>query len=226
MSYLLGLACASSPLIVAVGNGSKVISSQEIVSNKPSAYLQDTVKSVLKAAEIELNELNAIAVSCGPGSFTGVRLGLSYAQGLAVGLGCSLVALPTLSYMAHGYRDELEVGHYLTVVMDARMGQYYWQTFESTDKGLEALTPPQVSDFSGIKLPLVNNDKVSHIVGDGSLAYLTVEKDFPKDVNLKLHQELTAKQVYDFAYCCYSNGGGCSPLNIKPEYVRNRVVQA
>jgi tRNA threonylcarbamoyladenosine biosynthesis protein TsaB len=96
------------------------------------------VDAVLRAAGCRVDGLDAVAVSSGPGSFTGLRIGMSVAKGLACATGARLVGVPTLEALARtvvGYRGVI------CPLLDARKGELYAACFESGANGWQRLTP-------------------------------------------------------------------------------------
>ena len=87
------------------------------------------IDEVLADAGAGLGMLDAIAFGRGPGSFTGLRIACSVAQGLGFGAGCPLVAVSTLQVIAAGMHRSQGVLRVL-VAVDARMGEVYWGGFE------------------------------------------------------------------------------------------------
>lgn len=104
---------------------------------------------LLAESGLQKQALEAIAVSLGPGSFTGVRIGLAAAKTLALGLGIPLVGIPTLEALAYplrGLRDAV-----LAPVINARRQQAYLAVFNGVDGVLQRRTPDLVlsaSDFA------------------------------------------------------------------------------
>ncbi|WP_018415922.1 tRNA (adenosine(37)-N6)-threonylcarbamoyltransferase complex dimerization subunit type 1 TsaB [Teredinibacter turnerae] len=105
------------------------------------------VDRLLKASGLELAELDAVAVTNGPGSFTGIRIGLGIAQGLAYGAKLPVVGVDTLSVLAQGYCMSHPERTSLTLVpaLDARMAEVYWAAYQLTDSGLSAAIAPSVA---------------------------------------------------------------------------------
>lgn len=122
MTLVLALDCAISGLGVAVVRDGTCLASLREEGRDQAARLLPAVASVLHEAGVGRRELSLIAVTVGPGSFTGVRVGLAAARGLAVGLGVPLAGLSTTSVlMAQAVtRDRLVV-----VAVDSRLGDWF-----------------------------------------------------------------------------------------------------
>ncbi len=95
--------------------------------------LMGLIASVLRESGIGPADLAGVAVSIGPGSFTGLRIGLSVAKGLVYGAGCRLVAVPTLEALAQRAVDEgaAKMGTLIVPVLDARRDEVYCQLFHA-----------------------------------------------------------------------------------------------
>ncbi|MGH7948630.1 MAG: tRNA (adenosine(37)-N6)-threonylcarbamoyltransferase complex dimerization subunit type 1 TsaB, partial [Candidatus Binataceae bacterium] len=86
-----------------------------------AAELADAVAELLGSSDLGFTDLGAVAVAIGPGSFTGLRIGISYAKGLAVASGCALVGVPSLDCIALAARASPGGGESLIcAVVDAR----------------------------------------------------------------------------------------------------------
>lgn len=122
MTLVLALDCAISGLGVAVVRDGTCLASLREEGRDQAARLLPVVASVLHEAGIGRRELSLIAVTVGPGSFTGVRVGLAAARGLAVGLGVPLAGLSTTSVlMAQAVtRDRL-----VAAAVDSRLGDWF-----------------------------------------------------------------------------------------------------
>jgi tRNA threonylcarbamoyladenosine biosynthesis protein TsaB len=104
--------------------------------------LPSVVDELLSSTGFKIRDLSAIAVGIGPGSFTGLRIGLSYAKGVAMASGCALAGVPGFDAMALAAIDaaNIEVGGLLTVVVDARKNEVYAALYRVVADGLEKLT--------------------------------------------------------------------------------------
>lgn len=111
-------------------------------------FILGWVAELLDEAGLALDQLDAIAFSAGPGSFTGLRLAVSVAQGLALGAGLPLVPVPTLDALALGRGD----GLYLCCI-DARMSEIYSVACEVRGEQVEARTDIRVGSPDGLPAP-------------------------------------------------------------------------
>lgn len=122
MTLVLALDCAISGLGVAVVRDGTCLASLREEGRDQAARLLPAVASVLRDAGVGRRELSLIAVTVGPGSFTGVRVGLAAARGLAVGLGVPLAGFSTTSVLVTqaATRDRLVVA-----AIDSRLGDWF-----------------------------------------------------------------------------------------------------
>ena len=126
--HVLGIETATSIASVAIVNADQVISElEQPMRGSHARTLLPLIDAALAAAQFELGGLDLIAVSIGPGTFTGLRIGLSVAKGLALATGLPVVGVPTLEAYAHraGVRPGL-----LCPVLDARKGEVYGAAFQ------------------------------------------------------------------------------------------------
>lgn len=118
--------------------------------------------AVLAEAGLIPLELDRIAVTIGPGSFTGVRVGLAAARGLALALGCPVVGLTTTAVIALGVPEIQRQGQWLLATADSRRAEPFGQLF---DPDLTPVTPPQALTAATLALlppgPLL-------VAGDGA----------------------------------------------------------
>ncbi len=124
---VLGLDAATPPASVALVRGGEVLASTTgPFGPQTDAWILDGIESVLETAGLSLAQLDRIASSIGPGTFTGIRVGIATAAGLARGIGAATVGVTTLEALveATGMAAESAAGQVLAVV-DARRGQLY-----------------------------------------------------------------------------------------------------
>jgi tRNA threonylcarbamoyladenosine biosynthesis protein TsaB len=133
------------------------------VKGAHSPRLMQAVEAALEEAEIDLKSLAGIGVSVGPGSFTGLRVGVATAQGLGRGAGLPLFPVPTLEAVAWGLPAALcPPGAVLAVAMAARRGELYGAVFQAEKGALTPLLGPVcagydtfAADLSALEGPVV-----------------------------------------------------------------------
>jgi len=133
-------ACSAALLV-----GDKLFSRWEEAPRDHTRKILPMVQAVLEDAGISLSDLDAIAFGRGPGSFTGVRIGISVAQGLAFGAGVPLIGISTLAAMAQGaYR--LDGAEQVLTAIDARMNEVYFGRYELIDDRMQLVGDEVVSE--------------------------------------------------------------------------------
>ncbi|OAJ93887.1 tRNA (adenosine(37)-N6)-threonylcarbamoyltransferase complex dimerization subunit type 1 TsaB [Vibrio bivalvicida] len=151
---ILALDTATENCSVALLVDNKVYVRSEVAPRDHTKKVLPMVDEVLKEAGVCLTELDALAFGRGPGSFTGVRIGIGIAQGLAFGADLPMIGVSTLEAMAQGVYRKHGAKHVATAI-DARMSEVYWGRFVRQEDGTwktvdaECVAPPQqVSDHS------------------------------------------------------------------------------
>ncbi len=141
-----------------------------------SRTLLPMAEALLKNTEHEMKDLGLIAVAHGPGSFTGLRIGMAAAKGLAWALEIPTVGVSTLEAMAYGGPD-ME-GALLCCVMDARRQQVYNALFEIRNGKPCRRCPDRAISIAELQNELIASEKSWILLGDGAqLCYNTMEKD-------------------------------------------------
>ena len=163
---LLAIETATECCSVALACGESLVLRSEFAPRRHAELLLPMCEQVLAEAGIGRHALDVIAVGVGPGAFTGVRLAVSAAQGLALALDRPLVPVSSLAALAMQAPDN---GAAILAVIDARMGEIYAGTFRRTAEGLvEPLGPESV----GLAERLVLSAAATwNVVGSGWATY-------------------------------------------------------
>ncbi len=99
---ILAIDTSTARLGIAVYNGSEILAESSWTSpNRHTVSLAPAVKEMLSDLEIDIKKLKAVSVALGPGSFTSLRVGLSFAKGMALGSGIPVIGVPTLDVTAN-----------------------------------------------------------------------------------------------------------------------------
>jgi tRNA threonylcarbamoyladenosine biosynthesis protein TsaB len=142
MAFILCIETATEVCSVALFNKNELLVLNEInEGNMHASALTGLIEKTLKEAELTLNQLDAICVSKGPGSYTGLRVGVSTAKGLCFGLNIPLLAVNTLQSMAGVYMHQNpNNAQAICAMIDARRMEVYAAIYNSN---LEEINPTQ-----------------------------------------------------------------------------------
>lgn len=181
MATILAIDTSATPVSCAILRDERVLASYfSHTGLTHSQTLMPMIESALGITGIPINELDAIAVSVGPGSFTGVRIGVSAVKGLAFANKTPCVPVSTLESMAENVRGLPFVG-IVCCVMDARCGQVYTASYsQDSDGSQQCVKPDEAISIDELKTFLKSTEKSVILVGDGSeLCYNRMKEDLP-----------------------------------------------
>ncbi|MDG1643984.1 tRNA (adenosine(37)-N6)-threonylcarbamoyltransferase complex dimerization subunit type 1 TsaB [Klebsiella huaxiensis] len=146
---ILAIDTATEACSAALWNDGTLSAHFEICPREHTQRILPLVQDVLNESGIMLTELDALAFGRGPGSFTGVRIGIGIAQGLALGAELPMIGVSTLATMAQGAWRKTGATRVLAAI-DARMGEVYWAEYQRDEQGVwhgeesEAVLKPEV----------------------------------------------------------------------------------
>ena len=141
-----------------------------------SRTLLPMVRDMLENCQLTLEQVDVIAVAAGPGSFTGLRIGVATAKGLAWPGDKDCAPCSTLESMAWPLAHM--AGSLIVCAMDARRKQVYNALFLATGTGLERLTPDRAISLEDLGAELKNYENSKIVVGDGAkLCYNTLTEE-------------------------------------------------
>ena len=131
MAYILCLETSTDVCSVSLSKNEVVLASVTITEvRKHSAELTTAINTCIANANINIQDLSAIAISDGPGSYTGLRVGASTAKGMCMALGVPLITIPTLYSLAHQY---FKSDQYVMPTIDARRMEVYTTIFRNDE---------------------------------------------------------------------------------------------
>ncbi len=175
---ILSIECSAGPASAAIIEDKKVIASSFVnVNLTHSQTLLPMIENMLKESATDISDISGIAVSAGPGSFTGVRIGISAAKGIAAPKNLPCVAVSSLDTMAEMFRASDCI---LCAVMDARCGQFYNSVYKIHNHTIEKLCPDRaIMHNELIEEILEYSDKNILVCGDGAQLFMNFAKDIP-----------------------------------------------
>ena len=184
-----------------------------------SQTLMPMIDNLLRCTRSDLQSVDLFAVSAGPGSFTGIRIGVASVKGLAMAQNKPCAGVSTLEAMAQN------LGHLdctVCAVMDARCGQVYNAIFTAHGNSIERITPDRALSIENLAEDCKNYAKPLFLVGDG--AKLCYNNERFKSLNAVLPPEHLLYQrawgVARSAVNVYKQGGAVSPAALMPVYLR------
>jgi len=230
---ILALDTATDACSIACCCHGKITEYFEIIPGKHSLFILEFIKKILIENAITLMQLDAIAFTCGPGSFTGLRLAASVVQGLAFTYNLPVIPISTLHVMAQGAFEEYRADcscclvDYMLVGVDARMREIYWGVYQLNEMGhtiplmqdqllqIEQVTTP---DFGVQEPPLILG------VGNAWEIYSDILHERYRVVATKKNHYPRARYVAQLGAIAYQEGRTTTAAAALPVYLRDDVV--
>ena len=187
---ILSVECSAGPASAAIVDDGKILASSFInIKSTHSETLMPMIANLLDATHTAIADLDGISVAAGPGSFTGLRIGISAVKGLATVNKIPCVAVSTLRAMAELYRDR---NCYVCAVMDARCNQVYNAVFKIENGDIQRLCEDRAlfCDELSAEIRTLNNQNLPVIItGDGTDLFYR----FVKDLNFVQKADITTR---------------------------------
>ncbi len=219
---ILSIDCTAKPASVAVvENGAVKSSAFTNIGLTHSQTLMPMIHSVLEHATISLEDIDVYAINAGPGSFTGVRIGVAALKGLTIlkdDVVCPVSTLHSMAYNYKGVKDCVICG-----AMDARCNQVYTAQFRIKGDTVTRLTEDEAITIDDLALQLKNYEEEVILVGDGaSLTYNKLKNELPL---LRLAPEVLRYQnATGVAFCAQDfleqGGSLMTSEDVLPIYLR------
>ena len=220
---ILSVECSATPCSAAVIEDGKILSSGFVnVKLTHSQTLMPMVDSVLKSAMLSMADIDGFALSAGPGSFTGIRIGISAIKGMAAPKKLPCVGVSTLRAMAENYRDTNCI---ICAVMDARCNQVYNALFRINDGGVTRLCEDRALLCDELKAELerdyIDKDEKIIIVGDGLEVFYPFVAEYDNVIRADEQRRFqNAVGVGLSAVEEFKNGKTIGPEELLPIYLR------
>ncbi len=218
---ILSVECSASPASCAIIDDGKLLAHSFINAQLThSQTLMQMIINMLDNSATSLADIDRIAVAVGPGSFTGLRIGISAVKGLAAPDNIPCMPISTLDGMAENFADRDCV---ICAVMDARCNQFYNALFEIKDGVVTRLCPDRALLVDELKAEIskISGDKQIIVCGDGAdLFYKNVSelqnvKKAPEHLKFQ-----SAVGIGIYAHKNIDTAAAVSPENLLPVYLR------
>lgn len=170
------------------------------------------MQQLMNKINLTYQDLDVVAMGCGPGSFTGTRLACSVTQGLAYSTGIPAISVSSMQILAQGINREFKCAE-VTVLINAHMEQIYVGEFEFAEEQLISASEKALylDEFKK-----VNFSQGSFFVGDGCL----LVKEYLKDFDPKVHERYpNAEDLLTEAERRFKEGITLDPKDLEPVYL-------
>ena len=214
---LLAFETATEACSVALWIDGDVRERFEVAPRRHAELALPWADALLREAGIARSQLDAIAVGRGPGAFTGVRLAIAIAQGIALALDRPVVAISTLAALAMQARGERVIA-----AIDARMGEVYLGAFERDADGMRALDAESVVKPDVARIP--DGDwacvGTGFAAAGGALLHRLQATLRSVDASALPH----AADIARLAAPAFARGETLAPERVEPAYLRDNVA--
>ncbi len=223
MANILAIDTSSAWCSVALSLGDQAPKLRhEAVSAGASQLLLPWIESLLSDANLALKDLDAIAVGIGPGAFTGVRLGVAAAQGLAVASSLPVISVCSLDAIAAQLINTPEfqkkAPKRFVIAIDARMEEVYWAQYQTQPNVL----PKRIGDIHLTKPESVDLEGIECLAGSAIHAYAERFPSFNGALDSEI--SLSALGILSRAKQAFAEGRYHDVRQLEPLYIRDKVA--
>ncbi|MCF6214205.1 MAG: tRNA (adenosine(37)-N6)-threonylcarbamoyltransferase complex dimerization subunit type 1 TsaB [Flavobacteriaceae bacterium] len=217
-TYILNIETATKNCSVSIAKNGELLAFKDINTGNYShaESLHPLIEALLKEAHINFKDLDAVAVGKGPGSFTGLRIGVSAAKGLCFALQIPLIAIDSLTILAHALK--IEEG-FIIPLLDARRMEVYTTVCDNAQNQLSAIEAKILDEHSFIdfldKAPVC-------FLGDGVEKFKPICKH--KNAIFKEGYFPSAKEMVHLSFIKYKKNDTEDVAYFEPFYLKNFLV--
>lgn len=207
MSLILNIDTSLSIASIAISKDGGLVAWDRHNARDENGWLHERIPGVLKESGFTISQLSAVATSIGPGSYTGLRIGLAAAKGLCFALDIPLIAINTLKMIATAVQDECEEDGLICPMIDARRMEVFTAMYDNQLNEISAAEAIIIDDqfvsarLSDKKIVICGNagDKIKPLIQSPSIHISDKQAD-ARHLSLLSCQEFVKKQFADLAY--------------------------
>ena len=216
MSYILNIETSTLKCSVSIAYKGEYVAGEQLLANEfiHGEKLHVFIRDIFEKTKIKKKDLNAVAVSKGPGSFTGLRIGVAAAKGICFAQDLPLIGINTLEIMAAPFFNKSEY-NYLIPLLDARRMEVYSAIFDAKKRCIQKTNAVVLSENSFF-------DKVENgsclVIGNGASKFKTLKPKINADFNAEYFP--SAKDMCEVSWDlykkeCYENLEFFEPFYLK-----------
>lgn len=217
--YILHIETSTAICSVALSQGTTLLAYKDLEEGmNHTVQLAPVISHLIQSASIKPTDLGAIAISSGPGSYTGLRVGSSTAKAMAYSLGIPLISVPTLVSLAQAVFDTYPDADFALPMIDARRLEVYTALYDRNLIPVLPVSSAILSEaFFAEKLP--GDGAVVYSCGDGSLK---IGDMVPGNVQLKVAKDImcSGRHLIKPALELLKGGAIEDPLRFVPYYLK------
>ncbi|BDU15632.1 tRNA (adenosine(37)-N6)-threonylcarbamoyltransferase complex dimerization subunit type 1 TsaB [Lysobacter auxotrophicus] len=221
---LLAFETSTEALSVALSIDGDVRERFELAPRRHAELALPWAEALLAEAGLERSQLDAIAVGRGPGAFTGVRLGIALAQGIALALDRPVVPVSTLAALAMRADTDGAEASRVFAAIDARMGEVYSAAFELRDGDVRAIGDERVSAPGDVVVPDGEGGWIGVGTGFGAADNALAQRLASRFASIDATQLPHACDIARLAAKALARGEAIAAERIEPAYLRNNVA--
>ena len=219
---ILGIETATQVCSVALLEDKTLLGELSInQKNVHAEKLFGLIQQLLANNQLNPKKINAVAISIGPGSFTGLRIGLSAAKGFVFAVNAKLVAVSTLQALAKRAPEDKKI---ICTLIGARKGESYYAVYERKGREIVEKEPPCVLANESL---VDNLPARAYLIGPGisaltDLQQLMIEKSTTREMDKTIQANAIA--VAQIGYSQLQHGIQENPITVEPYYLQDFIT--
>ena len=221
MSYILNIETSTLKCSVSIAYKGEYVAGEQLLANEfiHGEKLHVFIRDIFEKTKIKKKDLNAVAVSKGPGSFTGLRIGVAAAKGICFAQDLPLIGINTLEIMAAPFFNKSEY-NYLIPLLDARRMEVYSAIFDAKKRYIQKTNAVVLSENSFF-------DKVENgsclVIGNGASKFKTLKPKINADFNAEYFP--SAKDMCEVSWDLYKKKSYENLEFFEPFYLKDFQTQ-
>lgn len=217
MALLLHIDTALEKAFVGLSrDGELLMEMDNTVQYNHAAFVQPAIRYMLDKCDFSLNDIDAIGITTGPGSYTGLRVGMASAKGICYALNKPLIAVTTLEVMAAAAMETFPGFDMYAPMIDARRNEVYAALYEPA---MKVVLPPHAAILSGNLFPQVPDNKKILFFGSGASKWKQMGV-FSSNASFK-EAVYNGKHLAALLFKSFKNNRFCNLAYTEPLYIKD-----